>query len=299
MKFKNQKEMFDYVWDSRPHISELSNRPLLPRNHFKWHWQFLHVLPKGSYPKYKLNPENILLALPDEHDRQEQFEVFVEKREELKREYLWQDDLEEERKQWFLKLIDLLKERCHTIKEFPVRAKPFLSDDLYYNSEGVEKHLKDERLEKLLPKLKDDFSHMEDFSSSQIEQVLRQRAEKEGVKAALLIHALRILVVGEPVSPGIFDVLELVGKEKTIERMNEDKQTIVRIELIIHVLSFSLGKNRINPVPNPNAEIPASNPIADIIAITSPISAEVYNLATIIHNTNPIAASKTDFPINQ
>jgi glutamyl/glutaminyl-tRNA synthetase len=62
---------------------------------------------------------------------------------------------------------------------------------------------------------------MEEFTAEGIERVLRQRAEKEGVKAALLIHALRMLVVGEPVSPGIFDVLELAGREKTVKRMNE------------------------------------------------------------------------------
>jgi glutamyl/glutaminyl-tRNA synthetase len=50
---------------------------------------------------------------------------------------------------------------------------------------------------------------------------LRLRAEKEGVKASLFIHALRMLVLGKPVSPGIFEVLELVGKEKTIKRIEK------------------------------------------------------------------------------
>lgn len=141
--------------------------------------------------------------------------------EELKRADLWHGDLIEERKEWFYKLIDLLKERSHRIKDFAVRAKPFLSDDLTYDREGIERYLKDERLEELLPKLRDDFLQMEDFTASNIEHVLRQRAEREGVKAALFIHALRMLVVGEPVSPGIFEVLELVGKEKTIQRIEK------------------------------------------------------------------------------
>jgi len=140
--------------------------------------------------------------------------------EELKREKLWTDELANERKNWFLKLIDLLKERSRKIKDFGVRAGPFLSDDFSYDPVGVEKRLKDERLGKLLPALREDFSKMDDFSAEKIEKVLRQRAEKEGVKAALFIHALRMLVVGTPVSPGIFDVLELIGKEKTIERMD-------------------------------------------------------------------------------
>jgi hypothetical protein len=87
MKFKTQSEMFNYIWDTRPHYSELSDKELLQPNAINWHWQFLHVLPKGSYPKWKFESDNILLALPDEHARQETFPKFIERRDELKRRY--------------------------------------------------------------------------------------------------------------------------------------------------------------------------------------------------------------------
>lgn len=86
-KFKNQKELFEFIWENRPHVSEISGSPLLYPNHPKWHFQFLHVLSKGAYPSYKLNPDNILLGTPDEHDNQEQYDVFNEKKEELKQAY--------------------------------------------------------------------------------------------------------------------------------------------------------------------------------------------------------------------
>ncbi len=146
--------------------------------------------------------------------------------EELKRAHLWQADLAEEQKDWYFRLIDLLKERSRTIKDFPVRAQPFLSDDFSYDPAGIEKHLGDEKLGMLLPALKEDFLKMDDFSAESIESVLRQRAENEGIKAALLIHALRMLVVGTPVSPGIFEVLELIGKNKTVERMDRLKDVV-------------------------------------------------------------------------
>jgi hypothetical protein len=87
MEFKNQAQLFNHIWETREHISELSGKPLLPKGHLMWHWQFLHILPKGTYPKFKLLPKNIILALPDEHERQEQFEKFIERRDKLKREY--------------------------------------------------------------------------------------------------------------------------------------------------------------------------------------------------------------------
>jgi len=85
--FKTQKEMYDWIWDNRPHESALSGKTLLPKGHFQFYWQFLHVLPKGSYPSYKLKSDNILLALPDEHARQNDYPVFNRKYEELRRQY--------------------------------------------------------------------------------------------------------------------------------------------------------------------------------------------------------------------
>lgn len=87
MEFRNQKELFAYVWETRKHVSQLSGRALLPEGHSLWHWQFLHVLGKGAYGRYKLRTENILLGLPSEHEHQEEFGVFREKRDALRREY--------------------------------------------------------------------------------------------------------------------------------------------------------------------------------------------------------------------
>jgi hypothetical protein len=88
MEFKNQKEMFNWIWENRPHVSELTGEPLIEnRNHFQWHWQFLHVLGKQAYPSYKLREENIILALPEEHEKQEVFLKFLERQQELRQKY--------------------------------------------------------------------------------------------------------------------------------------------------------------------------------------------------------------------
>lgn len=87
MTLKNQSELFNYLWKTRPHISELSGKPLLPKGHFQWHWQFAHILPKGSYPKWKLEAKNIVLCLPDEHTNQERYPKFKEMFDQGKREY--------------------------------------------------------------------------------------------------------------------------------------------------------------------------------------------------------------------
>lgn len=87
MTFKNQIEMFKWIWENRPHVSEVSGEPLLYPGHRQWHWQFAHILNKGSYPLWKLNPDNIMLLLPEEHDRQDTFPAFRERHLELKQRY--------------------------------------------------------------------------------------------------------------------------------------------------------------------------------------------------------------------
>jgi glutamyl-tRNA synthetase len=140
-------------------------------------------------------------------------------RDELQRFGLWREDLNVERRVWFHKLLDLLKDRRRTKKEFVYSLRPFLTDKFPFEVEGIEKFLMDENLPELLPKLEEDFQKISDFSAANIEQALRARAEKEGVKAAYFIHALRMLILGMKVSPGIFEVLELVGRDKTLQRM--------------------------------------------------------------------------------
>ena len=86
MTFKTIKELFDYKWENTPHVSQLSGLPLLPKGHPKWHWQFLHVLPK-NYSKFKFDDRNILLGLPEEHEHQNDFPIFNQKYQELLRLY--------------------------------------------------------------------------------------------------------------------------------------------------------------------------------------------------------------------
>ena len=57
------------------------------------------------------------------------------------------------------------------------------------------------------------------FSPAAIEAALRACAESQGIKAATLIHATRVAVTGQGVSPSLFDVVALVGRERTEQRL--------------------------------------------------------------------------------
>lgn len=79
--------MFIEIWNERPHFSEVSGKPLLPATDRQWAWQFAHILPKGSFHSQRLNKENIMLMLPSEHENQERYDKFQQKKTELLNQY--------------------------------------------------------------------------------------------------------------------------------------------------------------------------------------------------------------------
>ena len=106
--------------------------------------------------------------------------------------------------------------------DFVDQARPFLTATIEYDSEAVRKHLGtadlDTHIEALIVALEEDDGP---FDEAAIERILRSVADARGVKAAALIHAARIAATGKAVSPGIFEVLALLGKAPTLSRLRD------------------------------------------------------------------------------
>ena len=64
------------------------------------------------------------------------------------------------------------------------------------------------------------------FDPLSIEMALRATADARGVKAATLIHAVRVALTGKTVSPGLFDVAALLGRERTRARLAAARRMI-------------------------------------------------------------------------
>ena len=87
-------------------------------------------------------------------------------------------------------------------------------------TEAVRKHLTQADLDKHVDALAAALAKdAEPFDEPTIERVLRSVADERRIKAAPLIHASRIAATGQAVSPGIFEVLALLGKQTTLDRL--------------------------------------------------------------------------------
>ena len=116
-------------------------------------------------------------------------------------------------------IIDLLKPRARKLSDIVAQARPFLAETIDYDPAAVAKHLSDPTLRPHLAAWRERLSTVDPFEAATVETALRATAEARGVKAGSLIHATRVAVTGQAVSPGLFDVLVLVGRDQVMKRL--------------------------------------------------------------------------------
>jgi glutamyl-tRNA synthetase len=132
---------------------------------------------------------------------------------------LWSDDLLGARHAWFFAVLALLVPRAKRLTDFAPQAACFIRDDVEVDEAAVRKHVRVEGMAAHLAALGEAFAGLADFDVVSTEAVLRQVAEARGVKAGTLIHAVRVAVTGTTVSPGIFEVVSLVGRARVLARL--------------------------------------------------------------------------------
>jgi glutamyl-tRNA synthetase len=132
---------------------------------------------------------------------------------------LWSDGFLAERHLWFLAVLEQLRPRVKRLDELATAGQYFFSDDIHYEQAAVEKHLRVDGMSGHLSALDGRFRELPSFDPASLEATLRATAVDRGLKAASLIHAVRVAITGRTASPGLFDVVALVGRERTHDRL--------------------------------------------------------------------------------
>jgi glutamyl/glutaminyl-tRNA synthetase len=140
---------------------------------------------------------------------------------------LWRDDLLTNRHAWFYAVLELFKPRVRRLDDFVAQSRFLFIDTLHegdYDEAAVEKYLRIAGMDDHLAAVAAAFNGLADFDAESTEQALRHTAEMRGVKAASLIHAVRVAVTGRSVSPGLFEVLALLSRERVHIRLEAAAQ---------------------------------------------------------------------------
>ena len=115
--------------------------------------------------------------------------------------------------------IDLVKPRAKKLHDIVPQLVPFLRDEVERDAAAVAKHLSAPEVGAHLAAWRERLASTTPFDPPTLETALRSLAEERGIKAGTLIHATRVAITGQAVSPGIFEVLALVGRERAIRRL--------------------------------------------------------------------------------
>jgi glutamyl-tRNA synthetase len=123
-------------------------------------------------------------------------------------------------KEYFAHLVDVVRVRVKTLVEVADASTYFFKDVDSYDEKGVAKHFKPEAAD-LLQKCYDKLSSLSEFNLETTETAYHQLADELGIAFGKVIHPTRLALTGRTFSPGMFDVMVLLGREKTLERIKK------------------------------------------------------------------------------
>ncbi len=136
----------------------------------------------------------------------------------LRAEGVWQPALAADRSAWMHSVLALLKPRSKKLTDYIEGLRPFLVAPAEYDPEAVRKHLSSEGSRDHVLALQQTYQQAA-FDAASLEQSLRGLAESRNVMAGALIHATRIAMTGRMVSPGLFEMLVLLGRDRVLTRL--------------------------------------------------------------------------------
>ncbi|MHA3773962.1 glutamate--tRNA ligase [Verrucomicrobiota bacterium sgz303538] len=115
--------------------------------------------------------------------------------------------------------IETCKGKLRVFNELPAYAGFYFTDDLSFNPEGVAKHFTHENKPRLHA-VRDAFAALEKFDAATIEATLKATATQLGGKVGILVHPTRLATTGGTAGPSLYHLLEVLGKEKVLERID-------------------------------------------------------------------------------
>lgn len=113
----------------------------------------------------------------------------------------------------------LFQERIRTFRDFVELAEYFLKEEIIFDPEAVAKHWSESGTPGVLREMQEVLAGADFSDVAGLEAAIRGLAAKLGVKAGNLIHPLRVAVTGKKMSPGVFELISALGKERVLRRL--------------------------------------------------------------------------------
>ena len=154
-------------------------------------------------------------------------EIYPLIKKEFLAEGLWDDRYENELHDWFLTTLDLIRSRYHTLKDFAALGRAYFADQYPVDPQAIKRNIsKHDNIWELLARLGDGFAALTAFSGVEAERVTRELADELAIKPGILINGTRTVVTGQLAGPGLFEVLNVIGQERVVQRLQHARQIV-------------------------------------------------------------------------
>jgi len=131
---------------------------------------------------------------------------------------LEQKGLQPRSPEWLVEVVKTLQERSKTLAEMAEAAEFYFRSDFAMEEKAVKKHLTaaiKEPVQMLMAKLESS----PELDEKGLEEMFKEIITARGIKLGALAQAVRVSLTGRAVSPGIYEVLKIVGKEEALKRI--------------------------------------------------------------------------------
>lgn len=139
----------------------------------------------------------------------------------LSRAGLVEEPLTEGARGHLARIVELLGDRIKTLSDVVDLAGFFLAHEVVYDNIAVSKVLTKEGAADTLAALRMVLTALPDFDAETLEAAIRGLAEERQTGLGKMIQPLRVALTGTQVSPGIFETMEILGRETTLARIEK------------------------------------------------------------------------------
>jgi len=159
------------------------------------------------------DPEK-LLALNQEHMRAKPVKELAEKLVP----FLQEKDITAEAGETLERAVETLLPRTKTLEEMAEAGRFYFEEAVQYEEKAVKKFFKPEAAEPLKI-LREKLEKLESFDEASLESAFQEVMEETGIKLGKIAQPVRVALTGKTASPGIFEVVSIIGKIKVLQRL--------------------------------------------------------------------------------
>jgi glutamyl-tRNA synthetase len=144
----------------------------------------------------------------------------------LQRKGLVAENISTEQHEYITRVVEIVRTRVKTLAEVADASDYFFSDDFTYEEKGLRKHFSKAGVDKLLIAARQRLETVEPFAADALDDVYHVLCTELGVSAGEIIHPTRLALSGRTMGPGLFELMAVLGKSKTLQRLDRAVQFI-------------------------------------------------------------------------